>query len=83
MQAAPGIDFPETWTLHVGPSPSLIGHDRAETRTLEFHAGEHEFALEDLPLGGYAISARAFGMASVEVHLLLARPIAGPRGTCE
>ena len=74
VQAAPGIDFPETWTLRVGPSPSLIGHDRAETRELEFHAGEKEFALEDLPLGGYAISARAFGMASSESHLLLARP---------
>lgn len=74
VQAPAGVDFPLEWTLLVGPSPSMIGHERAESRTLSFQNGEREFALEDLPLGGYALCARAYGLASLEQHLLLAKP---------
>ena len=74
VQAAPGVAFPQEWVLSVGPSTGLIGRERAETRRLEFHGGEQEFDLPDLPFGGYMLRATAFGLASGEQHMLLARP---------
>ncbi|HTF91314.1 MAG TPA: carboxypeptidase-like regulatory domain-containing protein [Planctomycetota bacterium] len=74
VQAPPGIEFPQEWTLYVLPSSSLIGKDKAETRKLEFHAGEQEFDLEDLALGGYMLRAVTFGLSSDEQHMLLAKP---------
>lgn len=74
VQPAPGIDFPTEWVLVVEPSSMLIGADRAERRTLEFHAGERDFELKDLALGGYMLRARSHGMATEQQHLLLSRP---------
>jgi hypothetical protein len=74
VQAAPGLDFPQEWVLTLEPSNVLIGADRAESRTLEFRAGEGDFDLKDLPLGGYMLRASTFGMASEQQHLLLAKP---------
>ncbi|MEO6711469.1 MAG: carboxypeptidase-like regulatory domain-containing protein [Planctomycetota bacterium] len=74
VQAPPGIEFPQEWILSVLPSSSLIGKEHAETRKLEFHAGEQEFDLQDLDLGGYMLRASAFGLASDEQHMLLAKP---------
>lgn len=74
VQAPPGIEFPLEWTLTAEPSNSLIGHERAETRLLEFHNGEQEFELQDLALGGYMLRASAFGLASDQQHMLLAKP---------
>ncbi len=74
VQAPPGIEFPMEWVLTVEPSSSLIGRERAETRKLEFHDGEREFDLPELAFGGYMLRASAFGLATGEQHLLLARP---------
>ncbi len=74
VQAPPGIEFPQEWVLDVKPSASLIGREKAETRKLEFHAGEQHFDLENLALGGYMLRASAFGLATEEQHLLLAKP---------
>ncbi len=74
VQTPKGIEFPQEWVLSVQPSTSLIGHDHAETRRLEFHAGEQEFDLQNLALGGYMLRASAFGLSSAEQHLLLAKP---------
>lgn len=74
VQAPAGIEFPIEWVLEVGPSSGLIGRDRAQSRRLEFHAGETEFDLPDLPLGGYMLRASSFGLASDAHHVLLAKP---------
>ena len=74
VQAPPGIEFPMEWILIVEPSSMLIGADRAERRRLEFHAGERDFEISGLSLGGYMLRASAFGMATEQQHLLLARP---------
>jgi hypothetical protein len=69
-----GVEFPAEWTLSLEPSRALIGGEHATSRTLTFSAGEREFALPDLPLGGYALRAHAFGFDSGERHVLLAKP---------
>jgi hypothetical protein len=74
VQAPAGVEFPQEWVLNVLPSSALVGREHAETRRLEFHAGEQEFDLPELSLGGYMLRASAFGLASDEQHLLLAKP---------
>lgn len=69
-----GVAAPRAWSLVLAPSPVLIGGDRARGRRLEFHEGELEFSLADVPLGGYEIWAEADGMSGRHEHLLLARP---------
>lgn len=70
----PELPFPVEWTLSVGPSPSLFGAERAETRELVFTEGEQEFVLEDLPLGGYQLRAQSFGLDSGPFQLMLSLP---------
>lgn len=74
VQAPAGIEFPIEWVLEVGPSSGLIGRERAQSRRLEFHAGETEFDLPDLPLGGYMLRASSFGLSTDAHHVLLAKP---------
>jgi hypothetical protein len=69
-----GVEFPAEWTLVLEPSRALVGGEHAARRTLTFSAGEREFALPDLALGGYSVRARAFGFDSGARHVLLARP---------
>jgi hypothetical protein len=69
-----GTDFPAVWTLTVEPSRALVGGEHAESRALTFSAGEREFALSDLALGGYSLRAHAFGFDSGARHVLLAKP---------
>lgn len=68
-----GVPFPARWSVEVGPSRSLVGRERAETRRLELTSDEREFAFEDLPLGGYDVRARAEGMNSLPLAVLLQR----------
>jgi len=49
------------WELVLTPSTTLIGREHAETRALELAADVREFRLEDLPLAGYDLAARAEG----------------------
>lgn len=53
--------FPRAWTLTLRPSATLPRRETADTRTLEFTAGEKDFEVRDLPLGGYDVVAQAEG----------------------
>ncbi|MBL8857700.1 MAG: carboxypeptidase regulatory-like domain-containing protein [Planctomycetes bacterium] len=69
--AREGTVLPTDWTLVVEPSPTLVGSERAVRRRLEFHAGEREFEVGDLPLGGYQIRAEAAGLNCTPVDASL------------
>ena len=69
VQAPPGIALPRTYTVEIGPSTSLTGRERAERRT--HVAGAPEFAIEDLPLGGYDVWITSPGMNSRRTPVLL------------
>ncbi len=66
--------LPRHWTLVLEPSRVLHGGEHARARSVEFEHGEHEFLVEDLPLGGYRMLAKAHGLVGREEHVLLARP---------
>jgi len=51
--------FPRVWRLELRPSLSLPRRELAEVRTLEFFAGEQDFEVKELALGGYDVSAHA------------------------
>jgi hypothetical protein len=69
----PGMAMPREWDLIVEPHPFLQGSEHAVRRKLRFSAGEREFAVEDLPLAGYAVRAEAKGMNSFACDVLLVR----------
>ncbi len=69
VQAPPGVALPKSYIVEVGPSLSLTGRERAERRTHE--AGAPEFAIEDLPLGGYDVWITSPGMNSRRTPVLL------------
>jgi hypothetical protein len=69
-----GMQAPRPWTLVLEPSKVLIGGERAVTRRVTFEQGEREFALEDVPLGGYQLRAEALDMSGPPELVLLARP---------
>jgi hypothetical protein len=73
----PGITLPEHWTVVLEPSRSLIGSEHAEHRRLEC-SGTQEFALEDLPLGGYDVRCEAAGMNGLPVAVLLEQGSSDP-----
>ena len=68
-----GTPFPARWSVEIGPSRSLLGRERAARRQLEFTGDQREFAFEELPLGGYDVRARAEGMNSLPIAVLLQR----------
>ena len=69
----PNVPFPDRWTLTIEPNPGLEGAERATTRVLEFDGDQVEFIVENLPLGGYAVSASAVDMNSRANGVLLAK----------
>lgn len=69
----PGIEPPPTWTVLVGPSRSLVGRERAESRRTEVSGERREFEILDLPLGGYDVRVEAPGLDSFPVPVLLVR----------
>ena len=73
IDPARGAEMPAAWTLVVRPNPMLPGHQHAARRELELGAGDREFVVEDLPLGGYEVTARAAGRNSRAVPVLLDR----------
>ncbi|MDF1799821.1 MAG: hypothetical protein P1V81_11645 [Planctomycetota bacterium] len=73
VQTAVGISFPKVWTLVIEPSAALAGSGAPTERRVEFTAGEEDFTVEDLPLGGYAVRAEAEGLNGRAVHVLLER----------
>lgn len=76
VQPPPGVPLPKAYTVNVGPSTSLAGRERAEHRSLE--VGAAEFAIEDLPLGGYEVWITAPGLNSRRSPILLTEASAHP-----
>jgi len=63
--------FPRAWRLVLRPSRTLARRETAETRTLEFTAGEQDFEVRELALGGYDVSAEAVGFNGLALPLAL------------
>jgi len=70
---ARGVDFPRTWTLVLEPDPTLVGAGRAQSRRVEFAAGETRFEVTDVPFGGYRVHAEAARSNGARVSVLLTR----------
>lgn len=64
-------DFPREWKLVVRPSTTLPEREHAVERTLELTDGQSDFALADLPLGGYDVVAEAEGFNGQVLPVLL------------
>jgi len=63
--------FPRAWRLELRPSTTLARRETAETRTLEFAAGEQDFEVRELALGGYDIAAHAEGFNGLVLPITL------------
>jgi hypothetical protein len=68
-----GAVFPREWDLVLEPHPYLEGRERAESRRIPFRAGERDFRVEHLHLGGYLVRAEAAGMNSSHCDVLLVK----------
>jgi 5-hydroxyisourate hydrolase-like protein (transthyretin family) len=68
-----GAVFPLEWDLVLEPHPYLMGRERAETRRIPFRAGEREFRVEHLRLGGYRVRAEAHALNSSSADALLVK----------
>ena len=68
-----GLPAPQEWTLELRPSTTLFGREHAEARSLTFTGDQRDFAVEDLPLGGYDVRARAAGRNGRTLPVLLTR----------
>ncbi len=75
---ADGLDFPTAWAVHVGPSRSLRGRERAVSKRIELTGDSHEFIVEGLPLGGYDVWIEAEGLRSRRRAVLLTRGSSSP-----
>ena len=70
--------FPQIWKLSLRPARFLPGRETAVTRTLEFAAGQREFELLDVPLGGYELVAEAQGFNGLPLPVLLEKGSTSP-----
>ena len=68
-----GVVFPREWDLVLEPDPYLQGRERAETRRIPFRAGERDFRVENLNLGGYRVRAEAAALNSSSADVLLVK----------
>mgnify|MGYP001259510329 CR=1 FL=1 len=68
---APGMSFPERWTLVIEPSLTITGRERAVRREVTLEGGETEFEVTDLPLGGYSLRATAPGLNGIPVDVAI------------
>ncbi len=64
-----GGPLPEVYTVHVGPSNSLQGRERAASASVEVQGPD--FAFPDLPLGGYDVWVDAEGLNSLRTPVQL------------
>jgi hypothetical protein len=71
--ARSGAVFPIEWDLVLEPHPFLQGRERAESRRVEFRAGERDFRVDGLHLGGYQVRAEAHGLNSSAAPVLLVK----------
>jgi 5-hydroxyisourate hydrolase-like protein (transthyretin family) len=68
-----GAVFPREWDLVLEPHPYLQGRERAESRRIPFRAGERDFKVENLRLGGYLVRAEAAALNSSGADVLLVK----------
>ncbi len=68
-----GAVFPREWDLVLEPHPFLQGRERAESRRIQLRAGERDFKVENLHLGGYRVRAEAAAMNSSAADVLLVK----------
>jgi len=71
VESASEDPFPLEWELVLRPSNTLPARESAVSRVLSFHAGEREFEVPDLPLGGYDVSVRTPGYNGRVLPVLL------------
>jgi hypothetical protein len=71
LQVSGEEPFPEHWRLVLRPSLILPGREHAVARTLEFTDGRRDFAVPDVPLGGYDVSAEATRFNGPALSVLL------------
>jgi hypothetical protein len=68
-----GAVFPREWDLVLEPHPYLQGRERAESRRIQMRAGEHDFKVENLRLGGYQVRAEAPALNGSSAPVLLVK----------
>lgn len=68
-----GAVFPREWDLVLEPHPFLQGRERAESRRVQMRAGERDFKVENLRLGGYRVRAEAAALNSSSADVLLVK----------
>ena len=73
VSASGGAVFPREWDLVLEPHPFLQGRERAESRRVPMRAGERDFAVENLHLGGYQVRAEAAALNGSSVPVLLVK----------
>jgi hypothetical protein len=71
VEAAPGVPFPGSWTLHVEPSPFAEGREHAIARELVHSDRERTVEVRDLPMAAYRVYASAPGLATLPQEVLL------------
>lgn len=71
-----GFEAPANLRLHIGPSDSLFGRERAEARSQE--TGPGEFSFQDVPLGGYDVWVEGTGLNSRRQAVLLTQAASSP-----
>ncbi len=72
------LEFPASWTVHVGPSRSLRGRQRAISKTVASSGSGTEFVVDDLPLAGYDVWLEAEGLRSSRRSVLLTKGSSSP-----
>ena len=72
------LERPGSYTVHVGPSRSLRGRQRAVSKSASFSGDDSEFVVGDLPLGGYDVWLEAEGLRSSRRSVLLTKGSASP-----
>ncbi len=68
-----GAVFPREWDLVLEPHPFLQGRERAESRRIQLRAGERDFRVENLRLGGYQVRAEADSLNGSSAPVLLVK----------
>lgn len=73
VQLAPGVVWPERWTVRAEPSRMLRGREHAVPARCELSGDTRAFDLDGLALGGYDVFVEGPGITSNRVPVLLVR----------
>lgn len=73
VQLAPGVVWPQRWTIHAVPSRIVRGREHAVPAHRELSGDTRAFDLDGLALGGYDVFVEGAGITSDRVPVLLVR----------